>query len=107
MCVSALGLKSIINPNTLDIYIIDHAGNKKQYNPDKVLKTIAEACQDIEDSSKAEQLYSKIESSLYNGMTVEELNQVILASSAYYLTFDRDFESITNHLTAKFNNARD
>ncbi len=99
MCVSALGLKNIINPNVLDIYILYNNGSKKQYNPDTVLEIISQACQDTKDVSKAEQLYSKIESSLFNGMTESELNKVIIDSSLYYLAFDRDYESISAHLT--------
>lgn len=101
MCVSALGLQSIVDMRSREIEIVDKNGNKTLFEPNRVLELISLVCNDIDDDSKAEALYSRIEYSIFGGMTDNQLKMAIINAAEFYSQFDQDFIKVTKKLNSK------
>ena len=101
MCISALGLKGISNPFSHDIQIIGDNGKKKFFDPKFVLKLIDSACEDLSDPWKIEQLYSRVEASIYGGISESEIKKIVLECASFYAKYDREFETVNLKLKSK------
>ena len=101
MCVSALGMKTLVNPRALEIMIRDQKGMKKPFDPKALLKIINTACEDL-DSDKTELLYSKVEYSIFGGMSEEELKKLTINSAKYYEEFYPEFGGVAKKLASVF-----
>lgn len=102
MCVSALGMKTLVNSRALEIMVVDKKGVKKPFDPQAILKIINTACEDL-DSEKTELLYSKVEYSIFGGMSEEELAKLVINSAKYYSEFYEGFDSVEKKLQSIFN----
>ena len=103
MCISALGLKSLVDPRSREITILDKDGNKKNFDPDRVLELINTVCSDIADDSKVKALYSRIEYSIFGGMTDNQLKKSIINAARFYARFDDDFRGVAQKLVKELN----
>ncbi|HVZ11925.1 MAG TPA: hypothetical protein VG965_02755 [Patescibacteria group bacterium] len=101
MCVSALGMKTLINPRAQEIAITGSNGVKKNFDPKALLKIINVACADL-DSKKTELLYSRVEYSIFGGMSEEELKDLTINSSKYLEPFYPEFAPVSKKLIAEF-----
>lgn len=98
MCVSALGLKNIGN-STLNISITKSDGSRQQYNPDLVKGILAQAAENIPNAEeKIIELYAKIESFLFNGITTYQISEVIKKTTYQYSFVDSDYETIAKRI---------
>lgn len=98
MCVSALGLKNIGN-STLNISITKSDGSRQAYNPDLVIGMLAQAAQNIPNAEeKIGELYAKIESFLFNGITTVQIREVIKKTTYQYSFVDSDYEVIAQKI---------
>ncbi len=100
MCVSALGLQSLINPEALDIMVVGKDGKKRPFEPQDILETISMICSTMSDS-KAELLYSRVEYSIFGGMTNDQLKRVVIKCAKYLAEFDSEFEQAFRKLNFK------
>ena len=101
MCISALGLKGISNPFSHDIEVVGENGVKKQYDPKFVLGMIDSSYQDLSDPWKIEQLYSRIEASIFGGISENEIIKKTLDAASFYAEYDREFEVVSSKLNKK------
>lgn len=97
MCVSALGLQTLINPKALDIMVIGKDGKKKPFEPQDILETISMICSTMSDT-KAELLYSRVEYSIFGGMTNDQLKRLVIKCAKYLAEFDNEFDEAVRKL---------
>lgn len=98
MCVSALGLKNIGN-STLNISVVKSDGTKQAYNPDLVKGMLDKAAENIPNAEeKISELYAKIESFLFNGITTVQIREVIKKTTYQYSFVDSDYEVIAQRI---------
>lgn len=103
MCISAIGLKTLVDPRSREIMVFDKNGDKSYFDPERLLELINLVCRDIADDSKLEALYSRIEYSIYGGMTDYELKTSIINAAKFYARFDNDFRGIAEKLVKRLN----
>ncbi len=101
MCISAIGLKTLVDPRSSEIEIIDKNGKKKPFDPDRILELISTVCRDINDDSKAKALYSRVEYSIFGGMSDNQLKCAIINAARFYSEFDHDFVKVAEKLVVK------
>ena len=99
MCISALGLKGISNPFSHDIQVLGEDGVKKTFNPKFVLNMIENSCQDLTEPWKIEQLYSRIEATIYGGITENEIIKITLDTASFYAKYDPEFKVVSKKLS--------
>lgn len=101
MCISALGLKGISNPFSHNIPVFSEDGTLKNYDSKFVLQMIDKACEDLSEPWKIEQLYSRIEASIYGGITENEIIKLVLDTSDFYALYDKEFVIVSKKLKSK------
>ena len=101
MCISALGLKNISNPFSHDIPVTSEDGSTKIYDSRFVLQMIDKACEDLSEPWKIEQLYSRIEASIYGGITENEIRKLTLDTASFYALYDKEFVIVSKKLSKK------
>ncbi len=101
MCISALGLKGISNPFSSNIPVFSEDGTLKSYDSKFVLSMIDKACEDLSDPWKIEQLYSRIEASIYGGITENQIIKLTLDAAAFYALYDKEFVIVSDKLEKK------
>lgn len=103
MCISALGLKTLVDPRSREITIVDKHGSINNFDPDRILELINVVCSDIADDSKVKALYSRIEYSIFGGMTDNQLKKSIINAARFYARFDDDFRGVAKKLVRELN----
>ncbi|HVT01228.1 MAG TPA: hypothetical protein VHE53_03270 [Patescibacteria group bacterium] len=101
MCISALGLKGISNPISNGIPVFSEDGKLKNYDSKFVLQMIDKACEDLSEPWKIEQLYSRIEASIYGGITENQIIKLTLDTADFYALYDKEFIVVSNKLKKK------
>ncbi|HVZ67551.1 MAG TPA: hypothetical protein VG917_04805 [Patescibacteria group bacterium] len=101
MCISALGLKGISNPFSNNIPVFSEDGTLKNYDSKFVLRMIDKACEDLSEPWKIEQLYSRIEASIYGGITENQIIKLTLDTADFYALYDEEFIVVSAKLKKK------